>query len=120
MMSRPPGHRDEIEIRQCIEEFAHGAKQKALAEKFGVKQPTISYWLHRFGKKFMGPKFRVRKQGRPKLPEPSARDKEIIAKCAAGLSFSDAATEYGITPTRVCAICNLWVRRGYRPTQGNG
>lgn len=114
MMSRPPGHRDETEIRQCIEEFAHGAKQKDLAEKFGVSQPTISYWITTFGEKFMGKKFKFRKQGRPQLKEPSQRDKDILVAVAKGEKYSDIAIRYGITSARVWSVCNTWVGRGYR------
>jgi len=95
MMSRPPGHRDQTEIRQCIEEFAHGAKQKDLAEKFGVSQPTISYWIRTFGDAIMGKKFKFRKQGRPKLKEPSQRDKDILKSVAAGTKYGDVAAHYG-------------------------
>ena len=114
MMSRPPGHRDQTEIRQCIEEFAHGAKQKDLADKFGVSQPTISYWISTFGEAVMGKKCKFRKQGRPKLKEPSQRDKDILVSVASGEKYGDVAARYGITHARVWSICNTWVKRGYR------
>jgi Mor family transcriptional regulator len=115
-MSRPPGHRDDREIRQCIEEFAHGAKQEDLAAKYGVTQPTISYWVNTFGEKVMGKKFKFRKQGRPQQKEPSARDKDIIAAVAKGTKYAELAAKYGITTARIGAICSLWVGRGYRPS----
>jgi uncharacterized protein YjcR len=115
MMARPPGHRDDKEVRQCIEEYAHGAKQKDLADKFGVTQPTISYWISTFGAQVMGEKFKFRQQGRPQKKEPSDRDKAIIAAVAQGAKYADLSEMYGITPTRIGAICTLWVGRGYRP-----
>lgn len=118
MMARPTGHRDEAEIRQCIEEFAQGAKQKDLATKYGVRQPTISYWVRAYGKKVMGTKFRFRSQGRPKLSQPSDRDKEILRLVAEGSRYSDIARKFGISDSRVGAICDLWVKRDYRPAQG--
>ena len=104
------------QIRQCIEEFAHGATQKSLAEKFGVKQPTVSYWVHAFGTQVLGPKFKARKQGRPQLKEPNARDKKILARVAAGERYSDLAKVFGISSARIGSICTLWVSRGYRPS----
>jgi transposase len=115
MMARPTGRRDELEIRQCIEEFAHGAKQKDLAKKYGVRQPTISYWVHTFGEKFMGPKFKVRKQGRPKLTEPSDRDKDVISLVANGATYKVVTDKYGLSSARINEICTTWTERGYRP-----
>jgi len=114
MMARPKGKRDEAEIKSAIEEFMAGEKLTDIAERRGVSQPTISYWLRKWGTHYFPAQFKLRKQGRRMATEPTARDKKIMKAIASGRTFGEVAKKHGISRTRVAAICETWASRGYR------
>jgi transposase-like protein len=111
-LARPTGKRDENEIKEAIQSFLDGEKTEAIADKHGVTQPTISYWLHKHGKRLFGDKFKLRKPGRPPMAKPSRRDKEILSMRADGRTMSYIAGEFGITRSRVSKIIETWKGRG--------
>lgn len=114
MMARPNGRRDEAVIKTAIDRFMRGDKLDDIAETAGVKQPTVSYWLRKHGLKLYGKGFRLRKQGRRKATQPNSRDKDIMKKLAAGMPTTVLADDYGLSRTRIAAICNTWIARDYK------
>jgi transposase len=114
MMARPKGKRPEAEIRSAIEEFMAGEKLNAIADRYGVRQPTVSYWIHKWGEAFFPGQFKLRKQGRRKDLAPNKRDQNIMRMVVEGKSSGQIAMKYAISRTRVAAICKTWGSRGYK------
>lgn len=114
MMARPKGVRDFEQIRSAIDEFMAGEKLTDIGERRGVSQPTVSYWLRKWGLKLYPTTFRLRKQGRRKDTVPNRRDQKIIKMIVTGRTFGEVAKKYGISRTRVAAIVATWGERGYK------
>jgi len=118
MMARPKGKpRAMKDIRQAVEMYIAGEKMDDIAEKFGVTQPTVSYWMKRHGKSLGHDRYiqSIRKQGRRQDAEPSERDQEIVCKALMGVPAAQIAKNKGITRARASYIFKTWVSRGYRP-----
>lgn len=113
-MARPKGKRDFEQIKSAIEEFMAGEKLVDIGERRGVSQPTVSYWLRKWGPKLHPTTFQLRKQGRRKDIEPNKRDQKIIKMIVTGRTFGEVAKKYSISRTRVRAICATWRERGYQ------
>jgi hypothetical protein len=113
MMARPKGKRDVAEIKSAIEECMAGATLTSIAERRGVSQPTISYWLHKWGKVYY-PTFKLRKQGRRQAVVPTKRDQRILKAIASGRTFGEVANKHRISRTRVASICKTWADRAYK------
>lgn len=113
-MARPKGKRDFEQIRTAIDEFMAGEKLVDIGDRRGVSQPTVSYWLRKWGPKLHPTTFKLRKQGRRKETEPNKRDQKIIKMIVTGKTFGEIAKKFGISRTRVAAIGTTWRNRGYQ------
>lgn len=119
MMARPKGKpRAMRDIRQAVEMYIAGAKMTDIAAKFGVKQPTVSYWVRRHGVSLGSKRYvaSIRKQGRRQDKVPNDRDKEIMFRAMMGVPASHLAAEKGITRARASFIVKTWLKRGYTTT----
>lgn len=115
MMSRPKGKRDPAVLRAAIKSFMAGEKLVDIAARHRVKQPSVSYWLRKYGPKFYPKTFKLRKQGRRMATEPCDRDKEIMRLVVTeGKKCAEVSRTYGITRSRVVGIVKTWVDRGYK------
>ena len=73
MMARPKGKRRPMkEIAQAVKMYVRGDLMTDIASRFGVTQPTVSYWVRRYGDKFSPRKFKLRTQGRHTIKEPNS------------------------------------------------
>lgn len=116
MMARPAGKpRAMADIREAITMYKANVKVADIAEKFGVTQPTISYWVRRHGSSIGGKSFKVRKQGRRKNDAPCARDAEIMQMAGMGVPQVVLARILAVTRSRVSYIVKTWTKRGFQP-----
>jgi len=115
MMSRPKGKRNVADIKAAIKSFMAGDKLVDIAAHYGVKQPSVSYWLKHFGPKYYPKTFKLRKQGRRRDTEPCERDKEILRLIAVEQrQCAEVGRTFGITRSRVTGIVKTWGERGYK------
>ena len=118
MMARPKGKpRARKDIRQAVKMYIDGVKMTEIATKFGVTQPTISYWVKRHGKSISGERYLKarRKQGRRQDEAPNERDKEIILKIMLGVPAAHIADQNGLSRARASFIVKTWTNRSYKP-----
>ena len=118
-MARPRGkNRSKEEVRAAVLRYMAGDKVEAIANDMGVAQPTISYWMKKYGKLFgdaEGQKFKRRGRGRRMAEEPCDRDKEILNLYACGVPPAHLARVYGVKRQRAWSIIQAWLARGYQP-----
>lgn len=116
MMARPKGRRDIETIKAAIQAYIDGERLVDIAKRNSVSQPTVSYWIHEYGSKLLGPDkiITFRPRGRRRAAAPTDRDKRIIDDVVSGKTFGEVAKKYNISRTRVVAICKIWASRGYK------
>ena len=105
------------DIRKAVALYIAGEKMNDIAAKFGITQPTVSYWVKRHGKN-MGDghsAITMRKRGRRRDKVPCDRDKEIVFLAALGVPAAHIGKEYGFTRARASYIVKTWLSRGYVP-----
>lgn len=118
MMARPKGKpRAMADINTAVEMYTAGDRMTDIADRFGVTQPTVSYWMQRYGLAIGGRSFvrSKRKQGRRPDVVPNERDQEIMLWASLGMPASHIAQRVGITRARASYIIKTWSKRGYTP-----
>jgi len=118
MMARPKGKpRPMKDLKQAVEMYIAGIKMTEIAAKFGVTQPTVSYWVKRHGNTLGKDRYwkAVRKQGRRQDKVPSDRDRDIVMKALMGMPVSHIGVAMGMTRQRSSYIVKTWLERGYQP-----
>lgn len=117
MMARPKTKRPMATIRQAVKLYIDGVKMDVIAEKFGVTQPTVSYWVKRHGKTMFGRKYTKSKRQRGRRMDlvPNERDAEIVRQVHVGIPAIRLAEQYGIKRQRASYIAKTWRERGYVP-----
>ena len=119
---RPKVARPREQIVAAVKAYVAGELMDDIAARFGVTQPTVSYWIAKHGQRYGGAKFVRRKQGRRADTSPSQRDMAILFKAINGVPLASIGREYGLTRARVCYIVKTWGRRGFvvRPPKSPG
>lgn len=117
MMARPRGpKRSKKVIAEAVKRYMANEPVDDIAKDIGVTQPTVSYWMKRYGKLFGNRRFRLRTQGRRKNLEPCDRDKQILFLHSLGVPAAKIAREYGFkSRARASFIIKTWRERGYTP-----
>jgi len=116
---RPKGNRPREQIIAAVTAYVGGELMDDIAARFGVTQPTVSYWVNKYGQECGGAKFVRRKQGRRAEVAPDQRDMRILFKAINGSSFAAIGREHGISRARVAYIVKTWRQRSFvaRPPQ---
>jgi hypothetical protein len=89
-----------------------------IAAEAGVTQPTVSYWMKKYGKtyeKYGKGEFTRRTRGRRKETEPNDRDKEIVYLSSLGMPAAHIAEKHKMKRSRASFIIKTWRERGYVP-----
>jgi transposase len=105
------------DVKAALESYIAGEKMTVIAARYGVTQPTVSYWVKRHGKSMAGKRYLMskRKQGRRRDTEPNERDKKIILFALLGVPVVRIANAYGVSRSRANFIIATWDERGYVP-----
>lgn len=110
---RPKGARPREHIIAAVKAYMSGELMDDIAARFGVTQPTVSYWIAKHGQRYGGAEFVRRKQGRRADASPSVRDMAILFKAINGVPLASIGREYGLTRARVSHIVKIWGQRGF-------
>lgn len=124
MYSRPTRPTSNRDIISAVREYLRGEAQlKDIADKYGVRPPTVLYWVETRGDKvrrsyrvkYKGPSLRrggKRRRGMRQALVPNARDRQIIRRVRE-VTYEVAATEFNLTRQRIGAIVHTWKARGW-------
>lgn len=116
MMARPPGsHRSKAVIQEAVKRYMSDELVETIASDVGVTQPTISYWMRRYGKDMGGTGFKRRSRGRRLAEVPTGRDQDIISLRDCGVPIRFIGKMFGLARQRVNFIVKTWAERGYVP-----
>ena len=110
---RPKGARPREQIVAAVKAYVAGELMDDIAARFGVTQPTVSYWIAKHGQRYGGAKFVRRKQGRRADTSPNERDMGILFKAVNGVPLASIGRDYGLTRARVSYILKTWRQRGF-------
>src|ERR1044072_3567689 len=108
-MSRPKVATPMEVIESALEDYTNRSLLvKDIAAKYGVTEPTIVYWVMKFGEErgieLRGPGCRPR-------AVPTVRDRRILRR-ASEVPYDIVAEEFGTTRQRIGRIVSIWRERG--------
>lgn len=119
---RPKGRRPREQIIAAVKAYVAGELMEDIAARFGVTQPTVSYWINKFGQQYGGTKFFRRNRGRRAEISPNTRDMTMLFKAINGAPLASIGREHDLTRARVSYIVKTWGQRGFvvRPPKAPG
>jgi hypothetical protein len=95
-------------IESALEDYTNRSLLvKDIAAKHGVTEPTIVYWVMKFG---VDRGIELRKPGCRPRAVPSVRDRRILRR-ASEVPYDMVAEEFGVTRQRVGRIVSIWRKR---------
>ena len=87
---------------EIVEAYREGATLDQVAERCGVSWRTVHRTIRAVAPRIL------RRQGAPRRPDPSERDRRILANRQAGMTLAEIGELEGISRQRVSIVLKRW------------